>query len=142
MQNQWVDLYRNGIRTASDVARVSLESSIRMHEKQLQMARDILQEQSRSTEEITRAGSVQELLALQSRLAGAQFGRMVELWSSIWQSAAQTQAQGLREMQNFASRSSEDIARAAASQVSRAAASVEESTEAANQERKSQRRTA
>jgi len=127
MQNQWVDLYRNGIRTASDVARVSLESSIRMHEKQLRMAREILQEQPRSAEEITRAGSVQELLALQSRLAGAQFGRMIELWSSIWQTAAQTQAQGLREMQTFASRSSEDVARAAASQVSRAAGSVEES---------------
>ena len=135
MQNQWVDLYRNGMRTATDVARVSLESGIRMHEKQLQIARDILQEQSSSMEEISRAGSVQELLALQSRLAGTQFGRMVELWSNVWQTAAQTQAQGLREIQTFASRSSQDVARAAGS--------VAESADAANQERKAaQRRSA
>lgn len=140
MQNQWIDLYRNGMRTATDVARVSLESSIRMHEKQLQIARDILQEQSSSMEEISRAGSVQELLALQSRLAGAQWGRMVELWSNVWQTAAQTQAQGLREIQTFASRSSEDVARAASNQVSRAAGSVAESAEAANHDRKQQQR--
>jgi hypothetical protein len=138
MQNQWVDVYRNGMRTATDVARVSLESSIRMHEKQLQIARDILQEQSSSMEEISRAGSVQELLSLQSRLAGTQFGRMMELWSNMWQTAAQTQAQGLREIQTFASRSSEDVARAAASQVSRSAGSVAEAADAANHERKQQ----
>lgn len=140
MQNQWVDLYRNGMRTATDVARVSLESSIRMHEKQLQIARDILQEQSSSMEEISRAGSVQELVALQSRLAGTQWGRMVELWSNVWQTAAQTQAQGLREIQTFASRSSEDVARSAANQVSRAAGSVAESADAANHDRKQQQR--
>jgi hypothetical protein len=142
MQNQLVDLYRNGMRTAADVARVSLESSIRMHEKQLQLARDFLQEQSSSAEEIARAASLQELLAVQSRLAGAQWGRMVELWSNVWQTAAQTQAQGLREMQTFATRSSEDVARAAANQVSRAAGSVAESTDPANLERKNQRRSA
>jgi hypothetical protein len=139
-QNQFVDLYRNGIRTATDFARMSLEASVRMQEKQLEIVRGIVEEQSRSAEEITRAGSVEELLALQSRLAGAQMGRVVEFWSRVWQTAAQNQAQGLREIQNFASRSSEDVARAAASQVSRAAGSVAESADAANHERKAQQR--
>jgi hypothetical protein len=139
MQNQFVDLYRHGIRTAADVARLSLEGSIRMQEKQLDMVRNILEQQARSADEIASAGSMEELLAAQSRLAGAQVGRVVEFWSSVWQAAAQNQAQGLREMQTYATRSSEDVARAAASQVSRAAGSVSESADAANQDRKARK---
>jgi len=142
MQNQFVDLYRNGIRTATDVARMSLEAGMRLQEKQLEIVRGIVDEQSRSADEITRAGSMEELLAVQSRLVRAQMGRMVEFWSSVWQTAAQNHAQGLREMQNFASRSSEDVARAAAAQVSHAAGSVAESAEAANHDRKGQRKSA
>ena len=139
MQNQFVDLYRNGIRTAADVARMSLESSVRLQEKQLEIVRGILEQQARSAEEITRAGSLEELLAVQSRLAGEQVGRVVEFWSSVWQTAAQNHAQGLREIQTYATRSSEDVARAAANQISRAAGSVAESADAANHDRKTRK---
>lgn len=142
MQTQFVDLYRNGIKTAADVARMSLESSVKMQEKQLEIVRGILEEQARSADEITRAGSVEELLAVQSRIAGAQWGRVVEFWSSVWQTAAQNQAQGFRDFQALTSRTSEDVARAAANQVSRAAGSVAESADAANHERKGQRKSA
>lgn len=141
-QNQFIDIFRNGIRTAAEVARLSLENGVRLQERQLEIARGLLQEQSRSAEEIARAGSVEELWTLQSRLASAQLGRVVEFWSSLWQAAAQNQTQGLRDIQAFTTRTSEDVARAAAAQVSRAAGGVEESAEAANQERKGQRRSA
>jgi len=139
MQNQFIDLYRQGIKTAADAARVSLESSIRMQEKQLEMVRNALEQQARSAEEITRASSMDELLAAQSRLAGAQVNRIVEFWSSVWQAAAQNQAQGLREIQTYATRSSEDVARAAASQISRGVGSVSESADAANHDRKARK---
>jgi len=142
-QNQFIDLYRNGVKTVADVAKMSLESSIRMQEKQLEIVRNIMEEQTRSADEITRASSMEDLLALQSRLAGAQMGRAVEFWSTIWQTAAQNQANGLREFQAFTSRSAEDVARTAANQVSRAAGSLAESVDAANQERnKAQRKSA
>ena len=136
MQNQFIDMYRHGMRTAADVTRASLENSVRMQEKQLEIVRNLIEEQSRSAEEISRAGSVQDLLALQSRLATTQLGRWTEMWSNMWQLMAQNQAQGLRDVQSFASRSAEDVARTAASQVSNAAGSVAESTEAANEGRK------
>ena len=143
MQNQFIDIYRNGIKTASEVARMSLENGVRMQEKQLEIVRGLLQEQSRSADEIGRAGSVEELLTLQTRLATSQLGRVVEFWSSVWQAAAQSQSQGLRDIQAFTTRSSEDVARAAAAQVSRAAGSVAESADAANHDRKQgQRRSA
>jgi hypothetical protein len=136
MQNQFIDLYRHGMKTAADVTRVSLENSLRMQEKQLEIVRGLLDEQSRSADEIARAGSVQDLMSVQSRLAAAQLGRWTELWSNMWQVMAQNQAQGLRDVQSFASRSAEDVARTAASQVSHGAGSLAESTEAANEGRK------
>ena len=132
MQNQQLtDLYRNGIKTAADVARLSIENGIKLQEKQIEIARSLLEEQSRSADEILRAGSLQELLALQARFATNQLGRMAELWS-----------QGLRDWQAYTTRSSEDVARAAANQVSRAAGSVSESADAANHERKGPRKSA
>jgi hypothetical protein len=143
VQNQQlIDLYRNGIKTAADVARLSIENGIKLQEKQLEIARGMLEEQSRSAEEIMRAGSLQELLALQSRFSTAQLGRMAELWSSMWQTAVQSQTQGFRDWQASTARSSEDVARAAANQVSRAAGSVAESADAANHERKGPRKSA
>jgi len=55
----------------------------------------------------------------------------LQFWTSFWQASTQN-----------VTRSSEDVARAAATQVSRAAGSVAESTEAANQERKHERKSA
>src|SRR5258708_12635350 len=89
MQNQFFDLYRSGIMTAAEVARTSLQNVARLQEKQLGMVRDILDESTRSAERLNNARSIDELLALQSQLAGAQFGRITEFWSSICQAAPQ-----------------------------------------------------
>ena len=131
MQTQFVDLYRNGIQRAAEVARVTLENIVRLQEKQLETARALLEEQSRSAGEIARAGSMEELLTLQSRFATAQLGRMVEFWTNAWQATAQQ-----------AARSSEDVARTAANQVSRSVGSIGESGDAANHDRKAQRKSA
>jgi len=133
MQNQFVDLYRTGIRTASDVARKSLESTVRLQEKQLDIVRNILEENTRSADRLSEAHSVEDLVALQARLAGAQMERMAEFWSNLWQAAAENQKSLIEQVQSqigqaagaardtaaFASRSTEDMARSAANQVSR-----------------------
>jgi hypothetical protein len=120
MQNQFVDIYRNGIKTASDVARMSLETSVRMQEKQLDVVRGILDESNRSADRLAGAGSWEELVELQSRLASKQMERIAEFWSSMWQVAAEQQKSligqardGAREAQSYA-----------ATQVSRAANTV------------------
>ncbi len=133
MQNQLVDLYRSGIRTASDVARISLENTVRLQEKQLDIVRNLLQENTRSADRLTQAQSVEDLITLQTRLAGAQIERMAELWSNLWQAAAESQKSLFSQVQSqlgqaagaardsavFASRATEDMARSAANQASR-----------------------
>ena len=120
MQNQFVDIYRNGIKTASDVARMSLETSVRMQEKQLDIARSILDESNRSADRLAGASSWEELVELQSRLASKQMERIAEFWSSMWQVAVEQQKSligqardSAREAQSYAS-----------AQVSRAANTV------------------
>jgi hypothetical protein len=138
MQNQFIDIYRSGMKTAADVAKMSLENSIRLQEKQLEIVRGIMDEQARSADELANVKSMDELLAMQSRMASAQLGRVVEFWSSLWQAAAENQSQGFRDFQSATSRSSEDVARAAANQVSRAAGSIRESGNGTNHERKNE----
>jgi len=55
MQNQFVDLYRNGIKTATEVARMSLENAVRLQEKQLGIVRNILDENKRSSDSLGEA---------------------------------------------------------------------------------------
>jgi len=137
MQNQFVDLYRTGIRTASDVAKISLETSVRLQEKQLDIVRNILQENSRSAERLTEARSVEELVALQTRLAGAQMERMAQFWSSLWQAAAENQKSLIEQVQSQIGQVAGQAQDFAANQASRAAGAMREGAKAQEQHRKS-----
>jgi hypothetical protein len=152
MQDQLVDLYRNGMKTAAHLTRVSLESTVRLQEKQLDIARKVLDESSRSAERVSGAKNMDELLAAQTEFAGSQMQRVAEFWTSVWQAAAENQKQLIEQVQSqvgqaagsftslysAATRSAEDVARTAATQVSRAAGSVRESAAAANNHGKGQ----
>jgi phasin family protein len=152
MQEQFVDLYRNSVRTAADLTRMSFESSVRLQERQLDIARKVLEESTRSAERVSGAKNMDELLAAQTELAGAQMQRIAEFWTTVWQAATENQKHLIEQVQSqmgqaagsftnlysAAARSAEDVGRTAASQVSRAAGSVRESAAAANHDRKAQ----
>ena len=141
MQDQLVDLYRSGMNTAAHLTRISIESTVRLQEKQLDIARKVLEESTRSAERVSGAKNMDQLLAAQTELAGSQMQRIAEFWTSVWQAAADNQKHLFEQVQSQigqATRTSEDVARAAANQVSRAAGSLRESATAANHERKGQ----
>ena len=145
MQNQFVDIYRNGIKTAADMTRMSLENVARLQEKQLGIVRSTLEESTRSAERLAQANSFEDLMTAQSRLAGVQLERAAEFWSSLWQAAAENQKawieqvqsqlgqakDNVRETYELTTRTSEEMARVAANQVSRASSSVRESANSA-----------
>lgn len=153
MQNQLIDIYRNGIKTATEVSRASLESFVQLQERQLGIVRSLLDESKRSADGIADAKSLEDLVSLQSRLAGAQLERVAEFWSSILHSAAEQQKNWLERMQSqigqtkdrvretydLTTRTSEEIARTAANQVSRATGSIREAASATHER---QRKTA
>jgi hypothetical protein len=153
MQNQFVDLYRNGIKTTTEIMKTSLENSVRLQQRQLDIARGILEESSRSADQVTEAKNMEDLMALQSRLAGAQMERVAEFWSSLWYAAAENQKNLISQVQShmgqakdqvretfaFTTRTSEEAARLAASQVSKVTGSIRESANNAAQQQERNR---
>lgn len=140
MQNQFVDLYRNSVKTTAEVTRSSLEGVVQFQERQLGILRGLMDEQRRSVESMAEAKTIEDLITTQSRAVGAQVERMAELWSNLVQSAADQQKAWIERMQSqvgmtkermretyeLTARTSEEFARNAANNVSRATGSVRE----------------
>jgi hypothetical protein len=152
MQAQFLDLYRASIKTATDMMRASLEQTERFQQQQLQMVRSALEESSRSGSQASEVKSLDDIVSLNSKLAGAQLERMTEFWSNWWRVAGDAQKSMIDQMQtqlgqakervregySFTARTSEEAARLAASQVAGAAGQLREAgQEAKQQQRKS-----
>jgi hypothetical protein len=152
MQAQFLDLYRAGIKTATELMKTSLEQTERFQQQQLQMVRSALEESSRSSSEAAEVKSLDDIVALNSKLAGNQLERMTEFWSNWWRVAGDAQKSMIDQMQAqlgqakervregyaFTARTSEEAARLAASQVAGATTQLREAgQEAAKHHRKS-----
>lgn len=93
MQQQafFVEIYRSGLRAAAEVMKTSLESAERIQNQQLEGLRSAKEENVKSTRLLSEVNSVGEMMALQTRFAGAQLERTVEYWTRLWRSAGETQ---------------------------------------------------
>jgi len=83
-QTQMLDFYRASMRTAADLAKTSLENAEKMQNRQLQIVRNALEENAKSASELAQVKSLDEMMALQTRLANAQMERMMDFWSGWW----------------------------------------------------------
>ena len=132
MQSQLVDLYRAGIRSATDMMKLSLEQTERLQQQQFQLLRSALEEGTRSGSQAGEAKTLDDMVALQSRLASAQLERMTEFWANWWRAAGDAQKTMIEQMQSqmgqarervregyaLTARASEEAARLAAAQLS------------------------
>jgi phasin family protein len=98
-QTELIDLYRVGLKTAADLVKASLESAERLQSQSLVALRSAIDQQAKSVAELGRAKTLDELLALQSRMAGAQFERAMRLWSELYQAAGENQRQLIGRVQ-------------------------------------------
>ena len=91
-QGEFVDLYRAGLRNAVELMKASLESARRLHEEQLSSLGNALEQNERCLRELEAAESLEALVALQQKVAGAQFERAMGYWGELYRNAGQTQA--------------------------------------------------
>jgi|SRR5688500_8979265 len=84
-QAEFLDLYKAGLKTAADLVKVSLQSAEKLQNQQLVVIRQALDQQSKSISELGQARTIDELLALQTKIAGAQWERAVGFWSEVYQ---------------------------------------------------------
>jgi|SRR5688572_22500071 phasin family protein len=92
MQSQFFEMYRAGLKSAADMMTASLEGAQRMQQQQLDMLHSAIEEQSKSVREISEVRSVDELMALQTRVTGAQMERAMDFWTRMWRAAGDNQA--------------------------------------------------
>ena len=114
-QAEFLDLYRAGLKTAADLMKVSLQNAERLQNQQLVAIRTALDQQSKAASELGQARTIDELLALQTRMAGSQWERTMGYWTELWQTqiaqgrdwlneASQAASAGVRQAQQQASR--------------------------------------
>jgi phasin family protein len=130
-QTQMLDIYRASMKTAADIAKASLENAEKLQNRQLQIVRNALEENAKSASDLAQVKSLDEMMALQTRLASSQMERMIDFWSGLWRTAGDSQmamigqVQGqveqmrerFRETYDLTARTTESAARIAASQV-------------------------
>jgi phasin family protein len=111
-QAEFLDLYRAGLKTAADMMKASLQNAERLQNQQLVAIRSALDQQSRAVSDLSQARSLDELLSLQTRLAGAQFERAVGFWSELYQSQVQQAQSWMKEMNGAAQNATSSAAAA------------------------------
>jgi phasin family protein len=91
MQTQFFEIYRAGLKSAADMMTATLESARRLQQQQLDALQSALDDQTKSVRELADVRTVDELMALQSRLAGTQLERTMDFWSRLWRAAGDNQ---------------------------------------------------
>ncbi len=84
-QTEFLDLYRAGLKTAADLMKASLQSAERLQNQQLVAIRTALDQQAKNINELGQARSIDELLALQTKMAGSQWERAMGYWTELCQ---------------------------------------------------------
>jgi phasin family protein len=103
-QAELLDLHRAGLKTAADLMKASLQSAERLQNQQLVAIRSAIDQSSKSASELSSAKSLDELLALQTRLAGAQIERAISYWGELVQITTENQRQAISQVQEQQSR--------------------------------------
>jgi hypothetical protein len=91
MQTQFFEIYRAGLKSAADMMTATLESARRLQQQQLDALHSAIQDQTKSVRELAEVHTVDELMALQTRLAGSQVERTMDLWTRLWRAAGDNQ---------------------------------------------------
>ena len=142
-QTYLLELYRAGMRTASDITKASIENAQRLHAQQLDALREALDANARSAQRLTEANSVTDLMALQVKLAGTQAEQAAEFWTRAWRTASEMQVAMLGQVQSQVGQLSERVRETYNAATRTAESAMNNGAEVVREaERKAQRRSA
>jgi hypothetical protein len=88
-QTYFLELYRASMRTATEIMKASLENTQR-----------VLEESTKSAQQLSEVKSLDEMMALQTRLTGAQLERAADMWGKLWRAASDGQMAMIGQVQN------------------------------------------
>lgn len=96
------DFYRASLRATGDATRLSLESTVRLRTRQLRCIDEALASHARLIAEVEAAKSLDELVAVSGKLAGAQYETLIGYWGAIYEAIGENQAEVARLVQSQA----------------------------------------
>ena len=99
-QTYFLELYRAGLRAASDIAKASIENAQRLHAQQVDALRQALDTNTDSARRLSEASNLTDLMALQVKLAGTQAEQAADFWTRAWRTASETQVAMLGQVQS------------------------------------------
>lgn len=137
-QSHFLDIYRSMARATNDSITSSLQSTERIHQKQLEVVRSALEQSAKAARQLADVRDVDELVSAQSQIIGAQVAHSMELWRTVLRAAGDIQMTLMSQMQHqmgqatetvrqaydLTKRATEDATRVVASQVTAANAPV------------------
>jgi phasin family protein len=91
MQTQFFEMYRAGMKNAADVMTATFENARRLQQQQLDALQSAIEDQTRSVRELADVQNMDELMAVQTRLAGSQLERTIDFWTRLWRAAGDNQ---------------------------------------------------
>jgi len=147
-QAEFLDLYKAGLKSAVDLMKASLESAERLQQQQLTAIRGALEQHVKSVNELSDAKSLEDLMALQQKMAGSQLERVMGYWTNLCQTAGQNQAAAIGQVQtqmaqardwfnetySLTARATEEAAKIASAQMATVSAGARQQQAARQQE--------
>ena len=125
-QPEFVDLYRAALSGAVNWMKASLESAERVQNQQLITIRRALDAYAKSAAEVAEARSMDELLAVQARMGGAQMERIVGFWTGVYEN----QMTAMGQLQSQFQQTLSNVRQAEAAMRAAVSAARRETTEA------------
>lgn len=98
-QDQFFDFYRAGLKTTGEMITASLEGAERLRKQQLAAISEALASHASVVAEIDEAKGLEELVAVQGKLASAQYQTVIGYWNGIYEAAGESQANVTRHVQ-------------------------------------------
>ena len=98
-QTYFLELYRAGMRAASDITKASLENAQRVHSQQVEALREAMETNVQSTRQLSEAKSLGDMIGLQAKLSAQQAEKAAELWTRVWRTASESQVALFGQMQ-------------------------------------------
>ncbi|HVL34885.1 MAG TPA: phasin family protein [Burkholderiales bacterium] len=115
MQPQIFEMYRTTLKNAADMMTASLESAQRLQQQQLDALQGAIEEQAKSVRQLSEVRSIDELMALQTRLTGTQMERAMDFWTRLWRAAGDNQMALIGKAQSQFGQAREQLREAGAS---------------------------
>jgi phasin family protein len=106
-QPELLELYRAALKGAVDWMKASLEGAERLQNQQLIAIRRALDAYAKTAVEVSEAKSVDELLAVQTRMGGAQAERILGYWTGVYENQMSAMGQLQSQFQQTLSRARE-----------------------------------